>query len=120
MRLKTKLVVSATGLTFAIVAILSILFVGELLRQRIEQTADASDVFAHEVLLMTRQAVESGLRANPPSNPSEEALRAAVADALRNNDSLDGVMSAILRYSTIVQDISVTDARGVTLVSTDP
>jgi signal transduction histidine kinase len=120
MRLKTKLVVSATGLTFAIVAILSILFVGELLRQRIEQTADTNDVFAHEVLLMTRQAVETGLRANPPSNTSEEALRAAVADALRNNDPLDGVMSAILRYSTIVQDISVTDARGVTLVSTDP
>ena len=55
MRLKTKLVVSATGLTFAIVLLLSILFVGELMRQRIEQTAAANDVLAHEVLLMTRQ-----------------------------------------------------------------
>jgi hypothetical protein len=35
MRLKTKLVVSATGLTCAIVMVLSILFLGELLRQRI-------------------------------------------------------------------------------------
>ena len=44
MRLKTKLVLSATGLTFAIVLVLSALFVGELLRQRIEQTAAANDV----------------------------------------------------------------------------
>ncbi len=49
MRLKTKLVVSATGLTFAIVLILSALFVSELLRQRIEQTAAANDVLAHQV-----------------------------------------------------------------------
>ena len=46
-------------------AVLSQSFVGELLRQRIEQTAATNDVLAHEVLLMTRQAVETGLRANP-------------------------------------------------------
>ncbi len=120
MRLKTKLVVSATGLTFAIVAVLSILFVGELLRQRIEQTAAANDVLANEVTLMTRQAVETGLRANPPTDLSEEALYSAVANALRNYQPLADVMNAIVRYSPTVQDVSVTDARGVTVVSTDP
>ncbi len=49
MRLKTKLVVSATALTFAIVLMLSVLFVSELMRQRIEQTAAANDVLAHQV-----------------------------------------------------------------------
>jgi signal transduction histidine kinase len=120
MRLKTKLVVSATGLTFAIVVILSLVFVGELLRQRIEQTAAANDVLAHEVLLMTRQAVESGLRANPPSELTDLALQTAVTDALRNNQPLDDVMNAIVRYSPTVQDVSVTDANEITLVSTDP
>ena len=120
MRLKTKLVVSATGLTFAIVVILSLVFVSELLRQRIEQTAAANDVLAHEVLLMTRQAVESGLRANPPSELTDQALQAAVTDALRNNQPLDDVMNAIVRYSPTVQDVSVTDANEITLVSTDP
>jgi signal transduction histidine kinase len=120
MRLKTKLVVSATGLTFAIVAILSVLFVAELLRQRVEQTAEATDVLAREVLLMTRQAVESGLRANPPSNLSDEALHAAVTDALRNYAPLDDMISAIIRYSPTVEDVSVTDASGVVLVSSDP
>lgn len=120
MRLKTKLVVSATGLTFAIVAVLSILFVGELLRQRIEQTAAANDVLASQVTLMTRQAIETGLRANPPSDFSDEGLYAAVADALRNYQPLTDVMNAIIRYSPTVQDVSVTDAQGVIIVSTDP
>jgi signal transduction histidine kinase len=120
MRLKTKLVLSATGLTFAIVLVLSTLFVGELLRQRIEQTSASNDVLAHEVLLMTRQAVETGLRTNPPIDRSDEALHAAVTDALRSHKALADVMEAIVRYSPTVQDVSVTDAHGMTLVSTDP
>jgi signal transduction histidine kinase len=120
MRLTTKLVLSATGLTFAIVFVLSSMFVGELLRQRIEQTAEANDVLAREVVLMTRQAVETGLRANPPADMTDEALHAAVTDALRSHQPLADVMKAILRYSQTVQDVSVTDAHGLTLVSTDP
>ena len=62
MQLKTKLVLSVTALTFAIVLILCSLFMGELLRQRIEQTAASNDVLAQQVLLMTRQAVETGMQ----------------------------------------------------------
>jgi signal transduction histidine kinase len=120
MRLKTKLVVSATGLTFAIVLVLSALFVSELLRQRIEQTAAANDMLAREVVLMTRQAVEAGLHANPPVDRTDEALHAAVANALQSQTALADVMNAIVRYSFPVQDVSVTDAHGLTLVSTDP
>ena len=120
MRLKTKLVLSATGLTFAIVLVLSSIFVGELLRQRIDQAAADNDVLAHEVLLMTRQAVETGLRTNPPVDRSDEALHTAVIDALRSHQPLADVMNAIIRYSPTVQDVCVTDAHGLTLVSTDP
>ena len=120
MRLKTKLVLAATGLTFAIVLVLSALFVSELLRQRIEQTAAANDVLVHEVWLEMRKAVETGLRANPPVDRSDEALHAAVVDALRNHGALTEVMNTIVRYSPTVQDVSVTDARGLTLLSTDP
>ncbi|HZY61458.1 MAG TPA: two-component sensor histidine kinase, partial [Edaphobacter sp.] len=118
MRLKTKLVLSTTGLTFAIVLVLSALFVGELLRQRIEQTSAANDVLTHEVLLMTRQAVESGLRANPPLDRTPEALHTAVTNALQSQAALSDVMNAVIRYSPTVQDVSVTDANGITLVST--
>jgi signal transduction histidine kinase len=120
MRLKTKLVLSATGLTFAIVLVLSALFLSELLRQRIEQTAAANDVLVHEVWLEMRKAVETGLRANPPVDRSDEALHAAVVDALRSETALTQVMNTTVRYSPTVQDVSVTDAHGMTLLSTDP
>jgi signal transduction histidine kinase len=120
MRLKTKLVLSITALMFAIVLMLSSMFVGELLRQRVEQTSATNDVLAHEVLLMTRQAVEMGLRAHPPDNLSDEALHTAVVDALHNQTALSDVMNAIVRYSPTVQDVSVTDAHGMTILSTDP
>ena len=57
---------------------------------------------------------------NPPSDRSDEALHAAVVDALRSSDALTDVMNAVVRYSPTVQDVSVTDAHGLTLVSTDP
>ena len=120
MRLKTKLVLAATGLTSAIVLVLSTLFLGELLRQRIEQTASSNEVLVHEVLLMTRQTVESGLREHPPTDPGESAFDDAVADVLRTRGPLMDVMQAIVRYSPTVQDVSVTDAHGRILVSTDP
>jgi signal transduction histidine kinase len=77
-------------------------------------------MLAHQIYLMTRQAVETGLRANPPVNRSDEALHAAVTDALRNDQPLNDVMNTIVRYSETVLDVSVTDAHGMTLVSTDP
>jgi signal transduction histidine kinase len=127
MRLRTKLVLTATGLTFSIVLVLSAAFLSELLRQRINQTAAANDVLAHEVLLETRQAVETGLRAHPPqasstpdSSDSESALHGAVLEALRSNDALQSTMDGIVRYSPTVEDVSVTDAQGLTIVSTDP
>ncbi len=120
MRLKTKLVLAATALTSAIVLVLSTMFLGELLRQRIEQTASSNEVLAHEVLLMTRQTVESGLRDHPPTEPGEDPFADAVADALRIQGPLMDVMQAIVRYSPTVQDVSVTDAQGRILVSTDP
>jgi signal transduction histidine kinase len=120
MRLKTKLEVSASALTFALVLLLSVLFVNELMRQRIEQTVKANDMLAHQVYLMTRRAVETGLRASPPADRSDEALHTAVTDALRRDQPLADVMNTIVRYSETVQDVSVTDAHGMTLVSTDP
>jgi signal transduction histidine kinase len=120
MRLKTKLVLSVTALTFAIVLILCSLFMSGLLRQQIEQTAASNEALAQQVLLMTRQAVQTGLKENPPIDRSDEAFHTAVVDALRSNNALSDVMNAIVRYTPTVLDVSVTDAHGLTLVSTDP
>src|SRR5258708_26510352 len=80
----------------------------------------AYEMLAHQVYLMTRRAVETGLRASPPVDRSDEALHRAVTDALRRDQPLTDVMNTIVRYSETVQDVSVTAAQGLTLVSTDP
>ena len=120
MRLRTKLVLAATGVTFAIAIVLSMLFLAELLNQRIAQTAASNDVLAHQVQMMARQALETGLRVHPPADASEAALGAAVGSSLRNSAALNDTMNGFVRYSPAVQDVSVTDAAGETLVSTDP
>ncbi len=120
MQLRTKLVLSAMGVTFALVLVLSLVFLGQLLRQRIDQTVSDNEVLTHQVLLMTRQAIEIGLLENPPIDTSSVAVDAAVRDGLRRHDPLMDTMNAIIRYSPTVQDVSVTDARGRTLVSTNP
>ena len=43
-----------------------------------------------------------------------------MVDALRSAPALQPLMNSIVRYSPTVQDVSVTDAAGMTLVSTDP
>ena len=68
MRLKTKLVLWLTALMFAIVLLLSSLFVGELLRQRIEQTAATNAVLAHEGRLLTRSASLAASVSGPTPN----------------------------------------------------
>jgi signal transduction histidine kinase len=120
MRLKTKLVLAATGVTLLVVLVLSGFFLAELLRQRIEQTVSASDVLANQVRSATRQALESGLADEPPADRSDAALFAAVTDVLRKDVALKSLMDAIVRYSLTVQDVSVTDAHGMTIASTDP
>jgi signal transduction histidine kinase len=120
MRLRTKLVLAATCVTFAIVLVLSLLFLGALLRQRIAQTAANNEVLARQLLMMTRQAVEVELSARPPADGTPEAFAAAVADALRSHQPLLDTMDAFVRYSPSVQDVSVADARGFVLTSTDP
>ncbi len=119
-RLRTKLVLAATLVTLIIVLVLSVLFLGELLRQKVAQTDQSNEVLARQLLMMTRQAVEVELMAKPPADRSEEAFNAAVADALRSHQPLLDTMDAVVRYSPAVQDVSVTDAQGNTLVSTDP
>ena len=86
MRLRTKLALAAIGVDVCDRAVA----VGFVCR-RAAAAEDRADVrrtmtLARQVLLMTRQAVETGLRANPPEDRSDEALRAAVDGCVAESD----------------------------------
>ena len=120
MRLKTKLVLAITGLVFLVVCTLSWIFLGQLLRQRMSQAFTANDMVAHQIAASTRRALETNLRREPvdPNNP--QALRAAVARALRGDTALTALMTSAISYSPTVFDVAIADSEGRGLLSTDP
>ncbi|WP_263375115.1 sensor histidine kinase [Granulicella aggregans] len=120
MRLKTKLVLAATVVTLIVVLLLTGLFIAELLRQRIEQTATSNEALASQVRSTVRHALEIGLARDLSTPASEEELMKSVSNVLRSDETLQAQMGAILRTSLTVQDVSVTDSHGIVLASTDP
>ncbi|MGB6133914.1 MAG: ATP-binding protein [Acidobacteriaceae bacterium] len=117
MRLKTKLVLAITILVFVIVIIFSWIWLSQLLQQHIDQSWFATDIEAHQVLFQVQQALDTGLRQRhfDPRDPA--AVQAAVADTLRQDPSLNSLLTSILTYSPTVLDISIADAHGRGIVT---
>jgi signal transduction histidine kinase len=120
MRLKTKLVLAITGLVFAVVSVFSWLYFSQLLQQHIDQSYNATDIVAHQLLFATRQAIENGTR-NQPFDPNDPAaVRTAVSNALRQDTALTALLNSVISYSPTVFDISIADQNGRAYLSTDP
>lgn len=120
MRLRTRLVAATLLFTFLLTAVLSLVFLSEVLRERISQTESANTVLAHEVLSSTQTALQRGLAENPPIDSSESAFAAAVKQALRTDADLAERLNGAVRYSPDMQDAYVSTADGRVLVSSDP
>jgi signal transduction histidine kinase len=119
MRLKTKLVLSITGLVFVVVTVLSVLFLSELIYQQIEQSYSSNDMLAHQILFEVRKALEGGVRNHPVDPQDEQALRVTVAKSLHEDQGLAALLNSVIRYSPTVFDISIADWTGRVLLSTD-
>ncbi len=120
MRLRTRLVAATLLFTFLLTTVLSLVFLSEVLRERISQTGSANLVLAHGVLSSTETALQRGLVSNPPVDATETAFALAVAQALRANADLAETLSGAVRYSPDVEDAYVSTADGRVLVSSDP
>ena len=120
MRLRTRLIAATLSFTFLLTAVLSLVFLSEVLRERISQTASANVVLAHEVLSSTQTALQNGLAENPPVDATQDAFLAAVTQALRTDHQLAETLNSAVRYSPDMQDASVSTSEGRVLVSSDP
>ncbi|MEK6398653.1 MAG: two-component sensor histidine kinase, partial [Terriglobus sp.] len=120
MRLRYKLIAATLLFTFALTVALSLVFLSEILRERIAQTDSANSVLVHEMLSATRTALVNGLHDHPPTEPGEEAFQSAVKNALQNDDALSETLNGFVRYSPSIQDAYLADAHGHVLVSSDP
>jgi PAS domain S-box-containing protein len=107
-------------MVFAVVVALSGLYLSQLLSERIDQTYLHNDIIAHQILLATRSALETGMKHYPKAASSPTALRAAMATVLQTDRTLQQVLQSVIRYSPTIYDITVADVNDISLVSTDP
>jgi PAS domain S-box-containing protein len=120
MRIHVKLVLAITGMVSVIVVSLSLLYLSQLLSERIQQSYLDNDIAAHQVLLAVRSAVEHGLThvPLPPNDP--DALDKAIASALHKDAALQLTLNSFIRYAPTIYDINIANSKGTILLSTDP
>jgi PAS domain S-box-containing protein len=120
MRLKTKLVLAITALVLLISGLLSFVYVSQLLHTAVQQTYDTNRMVADQVRYALQDALEAGLM-NRKVNPNQpDQLRELAREAVRNNPSLQAIVTSVNRYSLTVYDINIADFDSQTLLSTNP
>lgn len=120
MRLRTQLITGTLLFTFLLTVVLSLVFLSEVLRERVSQTAELNGVLAQEILSSTRLALQQGLAKEPPTEAGEAAFTVAVQHALQNSAELNAMLDGLVRYSPDIQDAFVSSETGSVLVSSNP
>jgi signal transduction histidine kinase len=120
MTLKTKLVLAISGLVFVIAGLVSMVYLSELLHVAVQQPYESDRMGAEQIRVAVQNALETGLEGKTVNPNDPGALRALVADAVRNSSSLQAVINSVNSHSLTVYDINIGDNRGKTLLSTNP
>ena len=97
LRLRTKLTLVMTSLVFLVVAVLSVVFLGQLLQQVLQETDKNVKDLVHYVFLQTQNALtdaaNQGIR--PYSNAPED-VHDYVRHALEINEGLQAQLAAAI------------------------
>lgn len=120
MTLKTKLVLAITALVFIIAGLVSMVYMSELLHVAVRQPYDTDMMGAQQIRTAVQNALETGLEGKTVNPNDPGALRALVAEAVRNSPPLQAVINSVNSNSMTVYDINLGDSQGKTLLSTNP
>jgi PAS domain S-box-containing protein len=120
LRLRTKLTLIMTGLVLLVVAVLSVVFVAQLLDQVLQQTDKRTHEIAHQVFVQAaralKDAAEEGQR--PLSNEPQD-VRDYVRRAFQSSDNLQAELKTAKLDAPAIYEVSITDQQGIVLSSTD-
>jgi signal transduction histidine kinase len=118
MSLKTKLVLAITGLVFLVAAVLSLVYISQLLQSVVQESYDANKRGAEQIRYALQLALEDGLK-DQQVNPNDPVqLRNLAATAVRNSKPLKAVVNSVVIYSPTVYDISIGDSSNRALITT--
>jgi PAS domain S-box-containing protein len=121
LRLRTKLALVITGLVLLVVAVLSMVFVTRLTDQVLRQANDRAHFVAQQVFNQAKHAVEDAARQGlRPTTGSAEDIHDYVRHAFEVHSGLRAEIDAALGYSLALDEVTIADANGMALVSSDP
>src|SRR5580698_281086 len=118
MSLKTKLVLAITSLVFLVTAVLSLVYVSQLIKAVVLQSYETNLLGAEQIRYALQLALESGMKNRQVDPNNQVQLRNLAAAAVRGNTALTAVVNSVNRYSPTVYDISICDNNNRALLTT--
>jgi len=117
--LKTKFTLATSLLVFAVVAVVSWLYIARLTKQTLRQAARNADFIGQQMLTACQSAIsEANERGDiAPKDPSK--LRAYIQQSFDNSSTLNSLMEADLGFNPSIIEITITDNDGVVITSSD-
>ena len=119
LRLRTKLTLVMTTLVLLVVAVLSVVFLAQLLERELQHADQRAHEIGQELFLQAQnaltQAADRGLR---PASNSPEDVHDYVRHALEINDGIAAQIDSSISLPSLYE-ISITDKDGMVLVSSD-
>jgi signal transduction histidine kinase len=119
LRLKTKLVLAITSMVVVVVALLSSIYISQIVKQRMDETYQNGEFVCLEVFDATRGALEADLNPDKIDFNDPVALREAIEESLQTDAALNTVMQSTVGYLPTIYDVAVTDAADNAIVHTD-
>jgi len=121
LRLKTKITLTTATLVLAVVGVNSTLYVLNLSRQVIKQAQDRAQLVSRQVFFQAQNALaDAGKSGQAPDSNSPEDLRAYAQKVFGESEPLAASIDSQMVYSPLIYEISISDAAGKVLVSSDP
>ncbi len=120
MRLKTKLVLSISGMVVTVVAVFSYFYVSHLVRQRIADAYASADFVAKEIRESAGEASQIDLGSAFVDASDPEQVKQVLDEALRTDKGLNTLLQSVVGYSPIISDAAIADVNGRAIVHTDP
>src|SRR5947209_9061551 len=118
LRLKTKLVLAITSMVVAVVAVLSSIFIEQLVRQRVEEAFQNGEFVSLEVFQSAREALEANLGKDAAAQ-NRDSFDSEAARILQNDPGLNSLLQSTVGYSPTIYDVAITTRNGRAIVHSD-
>jgi signal transduction histidine kinase len=117
--LKTRLTLGTSLLVFAVVTVVSSLYIARLTRQTLRQAAGSAAFVAHQIVIACNDAKNEAYERGqlPPKEAGE--LRRYLQAAFDNSTTLNSLIESDVGYDPSILEITIVDDNGIVLTSSD-